>query len=331
MFRSAALKLTLWYLAIIMAISVVFSLSLYRVSSDDLYRNVNRQIGYFNNLLGPSEGENYKVLRSRQLDQDLSHLKANLIVFNLLVLLSGGAASYWLARRTLEPIEEAMESQSRFASDASHELRTPLTAIMTENEVALRSKNLTKTEATGLLKSNLEEVAKLKALSEGLLRLANGNGHIADPQPVSLKDITAQAAGRYAKAAAAKKIRIDNKVSDLQAKGDKDSLAELVSIFIDNAIKYTPAGGAVKLSSLRQNKCVKLKISDNGQGIKHSELPQIFDRFYRADSSRTKDDAGGYGLGLAIAKKITDAHHGHIEVASTPGKGTAFTVVLPAA
>jgi signal transduction histidine kinase len=330
MFHSAALKLTLWYLAIIMAISLIFSASLYRVSSADLDRNVNRQIGYFNNLLAPDQLGNYRDLRSAQLDEDLNHLRGNLVLFNLLVLAGGGAASYWLARRTLEPIEEALESQTRFASDASHELRTPLTAIMTENEVALRNRSLTKTGAVKVIKSNLEEASKLKSLAEGLLRLSNGD-LVQTAGPLNIKPVVAEAVERYAKAAQQKKIRITDDVGELSIMGDKDSLIEMISVFIDNAIKYSPGGGSVKISATKRSNNIIIVISDNGSGIKQSDLPHIFDRFYRADSARARDSAGGYGLGLAIAKKIAEAHHGHIEVASTIGKGTAFSLFLPAA
>lgn len=331
MFHSAALKLTVWYLAIIMAISLVFSVSLYQVSRGDLGRNVNRQVGYFNNLLAPDETINYRHLRDIQLDQDLRHLKGRLVIFNILVLASGGAASYWLARRTLEPIEQALEGQTRFASDASHELRTPLTAMITENEVALRNKSLTKTSAVAIIKSNLEEAVKLKALAEGLLRLSNGNGKVDNPLPVDIKIITAEAIDRYQAAAQAKKIKLNDNTNDLKVMGDKASLMELISIFIDNAIKYTPAGGQINITSQSQNRNIAIKVADTGQGIKATDLPHIFERFYRADSSRHKESAGGYGLGLSIAKKIVEAHHGHIEVASTPDKGTVFTIVLPAA
>jgi signal transduction histidine kinase len=330
MFHSAALKLTLWYLAIIMAISLIFSISLYQVSSADLGRNVNRQIGYFTNLLAPEESNNYRQLRNRQLDQDLRHLKANLVLFNLLVLLSGGAASYWLARRTLEPIEKTLDSQTRFAADASHELRTPLTAMMTENEVALRSKNMTKAEAVELLKSNLEEAAKLKSLAEGLLRLSNG-GLVDKPQVVSLKTVSETAISRFEKAAGAKKISLKNEVPDINTLGDADSLTELVAIFLDNAVKYSPRGSQIKLSGGRRHKNVFFKVADNGAGISRSELPHIFERFYRTDSARSKNSGGGYGLGLAIAQKIAEAHNGHIEVSSTVGKGTVFSVFLPPA
>lgn len=330
MFHSAALKLTGWYLAIIMAISILFSFSLYRVSSADLDRNVNRQIGYFNNLLGPDESQDYGILRQKQLGQDLDHLRGSLVLFNVLVLIGGGAASYWLARRTLAPIEEALDAQSRFASDASHELRTPLTAIQTENEVALRDKSLSKQAAVRLLHSNLEEVAKLKALAEGLLRLSNGNGEILEPKPVSTKAAAAKAIERYERAAKVKKIDLVNNVSGFKVLGDADAVSELISIFIDNSIKYSPEGSQVTLSSQRSGGQILIKIADSGFGMKQSELPHIFERFYRSDNSRAKDSAGGYGLGLAIAKKITETHKGHIEVSSAVGKGTTFTIFLPA-
>jgi len=330
-FHSAALKLTVWYLAIIMAISLIFSGLLYRVSSQELEHNVNRQLGYFNNFLGPNDFDIYNNLRQHQLDEDISHLKANLLVFNVVVLAAGGAASYWLARRTLRPIETALESQSRFAADASHELRTPLTAIQTENEVALRNTKLTKDEAVSLVKSNLEEVAKLKALSEGLLRLANGAGRDIEHQPVSVKEVLNAAIERNEKLAHDKKIKITMKAADAKASGDYEALVELFSILIDNAVKYSGRSTAIKITSKIHNKQLEVRMADQGQGIEAKELPHIFERFYRADRSRTRTDAGGYGLGLAIAKQIVQLHNGYITVQSSPGKGSVFTVSLPAA
>lgn len=329
-FHSAALRLTLWYLAIIMTVSIVFSGMLYRVSADNLRRNLNRQIGYFNNFLGPGDFDNYAQLRQNQLNQDMNLLKANLVIFNLLVLAGGGAASYWLARRTLEPIENALELQSRFAADASHELRTPLTAIQTENEVALRNPKLNKQQAIGLLKSNLEEIAKLKGLSEGLLQLAS-TGQAEDLQNLSINETIQTAVNRLSKPAAQKKIKILNKAKDLAVRGHPDSLSELFYIFIDNAIKYSPPKSQITITARKHHRAVQVKISDQGRGISPADLPSIFERFYRAEHSRSREDSGGYGLGLAIAKKITEAHRGHIEVSSVLGKGTSFIVHLPSA
>jgi two-component system sensor histidine kinase CiaH len=331
MFHSAALKLTLWYLAIIMTISLIFSGLLYRVSAAELERSVNRQVGYFNNFLTPDDYNSYLSLRRHQLEQDRNRLRANLVIFNLIVLGGGGAASYWLARRTLQPIEDSLKSQSRFAADASHELRTPLTAIQTENEVALRNPKLTKQQAAALLRSNLEEVAKLKSLSEGLLRLANNQGRIDHPQLVELKPAVKQAVERRLKTAEAKSIKLKPQLSDAKTLGDPESLAELFFILIDNAIKYSPQKSTVSILLERRGKAVRVEVKDRGQGIAADELPNIFERFYRTDSSRSRSGSGGYGLGLAIARQIIQAHHGHIEVSSAPGKGSTFIVHLPAA
>jgi signal transduction histidine kinase len=331
LFHSAALKLTGWYLMIIMLLSIGTSLALYHVSSGDLSRNTHRQVGFFNNYLAPGDFDTFTQLRQTQLDQDLGHLRGNLLIFNLGVLIIGGAASYALARRTLRPIEESLESQKRFAGDASHELRTPLTAMQTEIEVALRNRGITKDEAVGLLQSNLEEVAKLKALSEGLLQLSSTDGIEDLDQAVSLKDVTNQAIERLDKVALGRKIKINSTVKEIAVRGNHQHLVDLFAILLDNALKYSPRGSQVKISSSAKDKTAIVSVIDEGEGIAPADLPNIFERFYRADSSRSKLQTNGYGLGLAIAKKITDLHGGSIEVKSAPQKGSTFSVHLPRA
>lgn len=328
-FRSAALKLTLWYLLIIMGLSFLFSGSLYRISSEELARNTSRQISYFNDELAPGDFNAYRQLRQKQYNESLDNLRGSLVLFNLLVLVGGGLVSYVLARRTLRPIEESLNAQKRFTGDASHELRTPLTAMQTEIEVALRNPKLTRNESIELLKSNLEEVNKLKDLSEGLLSLAGNNEKNLDKDRLQVPEILAQAVDRNLKNAEAKNIKLTSKAASLNVHGDRASLVQLVSILLDNAIKYTPRGGQVEVTAERRDKHVQLRVKDNGQGITAEDLPRIFDRFYRADSSRSKEAAEGYGLGLAIAKKIADLHGAYIEVKSAPKKGSTFTVHMP--
>jgi len=329
MFHSAALKLTLWYLIIIMALSIAFSVAIYHLSSDELFRNNQRQTYFLNDRLPQRNFNSFTYLRQQDLDDAMRHLRGNLLLFNLMVLIGGGAASYALARRTLQPIEDSLESQKRFTGDASHELRTPLAVMQTENEVALRNPKLTKQEAVDQLKSNLEEVAKLKMLSDGLLKLSSFDSTTPLETVVDMKDVAAEAAARWEKAAAAKKIKLTSNLSSGKVRGDSDSLIELLSVLIDNAIKYNQKGGEVIISTGRRGRNIVCTVADKGKGIAAADLPKVFERFYQAESSRSGSD--GYGLGLSIAKRIAEVHNGVIEVRSAPNKGSTFTVVIPQA
>ncbi|MBI2592457.1 HAMP domain-containing histidine kinase [Candidatus Saccharibacteria bacterium] len=329
MFHSAALKLTMWYLAIIMALSIGLSVALYYVSNIELTKSANRTLDFYNIVFGPDDKGAFSNERLQQLSKDRAHLRNNLVLFNVGVLLVGGGASYALARRTLQPIEEALEAQKRFTGDASHELRTPLTAMQTEIEVALRSPSLSKKEATDLLKSNLEEVGKLRNLSEGLLILATASNNDLPKQKVLIKDAVEQAAQAVAKLAKSRKISIKTSARPIQVVGNHQQILNLLSILLDNAIKYSQPGGEVELTAKISDQQAIISVIDHGQGIEASDLPYIFERFYRADASRSKNHIEGYGLGLAIAKKIVDLHNGSIEVASTPNMGSTFIVKLP--
>jgi two-component system sensor histidine kinase CiaH len=329
MFHSAAVKLTLWYLGIIMVLSISFSVAIYNLSRNELIQNNRRQNFYLNDRLPSPNFNSFNNLRQQDVSEGLRNLKGSLLVFNLMVLLAGGAASYALARRTLEPIEEALESQKRFTGDASHELRTPLTVMQTENEVALRNSNLSKKEAVEHLKSNLEEVAKLKMLSDGLLKLASFDNDKALTTAVDMKAVASEALKRHKKIAEAKNIKITNSISSQSVMGDFESLVELTSILLDNAVKYSKEGTEVIIAGQSRNKVAHLSVADQGFGITKKDLPKIFDRFYQADMSRS--GKAGYGLGLSIAKRIAEVHNGSIEVSSAPSKGSTFTLLLPTA
>ncbi len=331
MFHSATIRLTLWYLAIIMLVSAAFSWALYATTDRELRLGLRRQAGIIRQFPGYTSFLAQPQDFETQLAEAEGHLQLDLLFVNLLILGGGGAASYFLAKRTLRPIEEALDVQSRFTADASHELRTPLTAMRTEIEVALREKKIGPAEAKALLTSNLEEIAKLEALSGALLKLAQHDQNQLELVACSLKSIATASVERLEVVAKAKHITIINNTGDLSVMGDEQSLADLLVILLDNAIKYSPAKTTITLDARKHANLAHLTVSDQGRGIKALDLPRIFDRFFRADASRSAQDVSGYGLGLAIARQIVETHGGSIEADSTPGQGSVFTVKLPLA
>jgi len=329
MIHSAVVRLTLFYLAIIMALSIGFSLVIYRISSEELTRTVKTP-GVISFLDRQTVRTEFEDFRDMQLQESNRKLQQNLVLLNAGTLALGAIVSYALARRTLQPIEEAFEAQGRFTADASHELRTPLTAMQTSIEVGLRNPKLTLAGSKALLTSMLDEVKKLSSLSNGLLKLTRSdNGHFPK-EPVVLQEVAAEAVAQLQLAAGNKDITVHNDVQAQQVLGDALSLKEALVILLDNAIKYSPSNTTMTVASRRQGKQVLLSVADHGQGIKAMDLEHIFDRFYRADSSRSRHQVEGYGLGLAIAQKIAEAHGGTITVQSSLGEGSTFTIKLPA-
>ena len=323
-------KLALSYLAVLMVVSLILTVPLYRVSAAAGERGLHRERQYFEGTDPNAFDPNYQQVENGQVTGLHNRLRGELVGLNVLILVIGGGLSYYLAKRTLAPIETALAAQTRFAADASHELRTPLTAMKSEIEVALRDTKLSSGEARELLASNLEEVAKLEALAGGLLRLAR---HENEPLPVTaiaLREVAVGAVSRLATAAAQHKITVDVDNIDVSVLGDADSLVELVVILLDNAIKYSQPGTTVSISARRRGGTAALVVRDEGAGIAATDLPHIFDRFYRADTSRSKTTPG-YGLGLSIAARVAELHRGSIEATSRLGHGSTFTVHLPAA
>ena len=300
LFNKARIKLTLVFLIIIMIISGFFSLNIYRAMNQGLQRGPRI-------MRLPDQELIANEIRDMMIEQ--------LLLTNLWILVMSGVAGYILAGITLKPIEEAMEEQKRFISDASHELRTPLTVIKTETEVTLRDKKLDLKNAKKQLISNLEETEKLKKLTDYLLRI---NKDASQPkEEIDLKEVAKNVIEKT-------KEKINLKGDSVKILANKMAIEELLTILLDNAVKYSPKDGKISVT-VKPN---VLEVKDSGMGIRESDIPHIFDRFYRADMSRTKNKIEGYGLGLAIAKNIVEAHKGKIEVESEVGKGSTFRVIL---
>jgi len=250
MFRSARFKITVWYVIAIMIISLTFSLVIYRSIVQDLnqrYVNIENQIkSNFRDL------EKIPPVLQNMLRNDLRVARQR--VYFMLLFANGGIfilsllVGYFLAGRTLRPIEEMVEEQNRFISDASHELRTPLTALKTSTEVALRDKNMSAEEARKILEENLEDIGSLEMLSEHLLHLAQyqRGRRVLDLKKINL----AESAGRVYKKTSAvaenKSITFEIEARDAWINADAISIEELILILLDNAFKYTPRGGKVR-------------------------------------------------------------------------------------
>lgn len=328
MFQSATLKLTGWYLLIIMVISLLFSMLVYQSASSEV-RNRLEQFGQ-RLPFDPAFDIETQLgnIRKFQVDEAAHNIFMNLLYTNLVVLVCGGLVSYLMAKRTLEPLEEAHAAQERFVSDASHELRTPLAAMKTELEVSLKDPNLSKTDMQQLLESNLEEVNKLTKLSQTLLTLSKMEYDKLVHERINLGDIVQAVIDKYDSGG---RITLQEKHKPIIIDAHQPSIEELLTILIDNALKYSPPDSKVTISITKRTGKALFTIINTGKGIPSKDLPHIFDRFYRADNARSRSEQTSFGLGLSLAKQIVELHDGDLTASSAPDKETTFTVQLPTA
>jgi signal transduction histidine kinase len=233
----------------------------------------------------------------------------------------------------LNRLQETFESQRRFIADASHELRTPLTAIRGNVDVLARQMERDGSsgdEVDETIDDLRRESERMRRLIEDLLLLARSETTKADEDRrvlVELEEVTGEAI--RVGSALARGQQLDLTVhSSATVIADRDRLFQVFLILIDNAIRYTPASGEVAVTSGIEGGSAVVRVADTGVGIAPEHLPHVFDRFYRADSSRQRG-SGGTGLGLAIARAIVERHGGAITIQSALGSGTTVTVELP--
>ena len=332
MFKSARIRLTGLYIIIVTFVGIIFSSIIYRDFVMELHKNYAAAEYRLHNQITISPPRRAVVisLLAEDFEKSKKIVFLRLLAINGFVISVSGIAAYFLAGKTLQPIELAVEDQKRFVSDASHELRTPLTSMKSEIEVALRDKKMTVKDNKKLLSSNLEEVDKMQKLTNYLLalnRYESGNFKLTK-EKINIANLAEKIIKNNQKKAEKRAIQLTSKLKEANIYANQTSIEELISILIDNAIKYTPPKGKIKVTVKTLKRNTVIEIADNGIGIKASEIPYIFNRFYRADSARSKHTTEGYGLGLSIAKSIVDLHHSQICVKSTPGIGTTFTVTL---
>jgi signal transduction histidine kinase len=255
--------------------------------------------------------------------------------FVALVLVAVGG--WMLARQSTAPVERNIEQMRRFMADAAHELRTPLTVVRSRAEVALQRAR-TPDEYVQALHAIERETERLGGIVEDLLMLARAD---AGQRPIErrrifLDDLTLDAAESARIIADRKAVRLEvEEFEEAAVNGDPTLLRQLVLILLDNAIKFTDPGGVVRVGVRADASVATLTVTDTGIGIPAEQLPHVFDRFYRGDSSRTRDASNGggsegVGLGLSIAQWIAQQHDGSIRIESESGQGARITVQFPA-
>lgn len=262
-------RLALSYLAVIMTLSLAFSVIIYAITSAQL----NRPLPPGEHAQQPPELIERQF--SRRLEQRNSETRGSVIIslaaLNGVMLLVGYWLSLLLARRTLAPIERAMRAQVQFVSDASHELRTPLTALMTTNEVALRKKTLDEKKVKAVFQRNIDEVEKLRKLTDNLLQLTQVDNQQIEKQAVDMAKLVRDTVDRYQPVADKKQVVLDVQVPSVTYVVAVAAVTQILGTLIDNAIKYSPSGSTVVIRLDGQT----LSVVDQGIGIAKQDQAKI--------------------------------------------------------
>lgn len=318
MFDAARLRLTLWYLLILTIIVLLLSGILYNVLTNLLHSEIHE--------LAPIVRRGVANFFAR----DEHELLLQIIAIDAAVLVPAAAGAYLLAGRTLRPIREAMDRQERFAVAASHELRTPLTVLQGTLDVALL-RNRTPEEYKEILSQAAAEAGQMGTLIGDVLALARvqSDREALALELLDLRDVVQEAVDGIRPLVERKGQHLEvASGAELPVRGDRLKLRQLLANLLDNAVTYTPEGGAIRVVVHHERGHATVEVRDTGRGIAAKHLPHLFEPFYRVDEARG-DGAEHSGLGLALAHWIARAHGGQIHVASEPDVGSVFALTLP--
>lgn len=239
--------------------------------------------------------------------------------------------SYFLAGKSLRPVKQSYENQKKFIADASHELRTPLTVIQTNVEVLRMKEDEVLSENIHWLNNISSESETMSKLISNLLTIAQADNNrlIFQKKLFDLSALCAEVYDLMYDFAKQQDITLKSDIQkDIEFKGDEDKVKQAIRILVDNAIKYTNAGGTVTIKLTTTMRSIQVSVTDTGIGLSEKDQKKIFERFYRVDDARHREE-GGFGLGLNICALIVKQHGGKIVIHSELGKGSTFTIILP--
>jgi signal transduction histidine kinase len=314
LFQNARLKLTAYYVFIMSIILIIFSGALIYTIDINIEENLSGKIIITENVENP-------------LDHTTDEIENLIYYIDGILLMIIAILSYFLAGRTLKPINDNLNAQKQFSTDASHDLRTPISIIISESEVALSENN--NKYFKNVIQSNLEEAKKMSKLVNDLLLISRGEDKDINNiyTRIDLHNFMNKIVSKMKVQALNKGLTlvISNYIK-IFTKVNISNFERAILNILQNAINYTNKGG-IKVTVTDDNKKAYIEISDTGVGIKEEDLPFVFDRFYKAEHSR--NDQSGSGLGLCISKQIITEHNGGIEIKSKVNVGTTITISIP--
>lgn len=286
---------------------------------------------YFRTFAFQQDGKIVQIVRDITAEEEMLNTLFLILVIGCSVgSLCAIGIGFFLAGRALVPIQNSWEKQQQFVSDASHELRTPLAVIQSKTDVLFQSPSATIEEKAMDISKISKECRRLSKLVANLLLLARSDSNQIemDKKTFEMDTLLEEIVDPYKELASYQEKEMILKVEHgISFMGDRERIHQMMVILLDNAMKYTNEGGHIQIDCTQMNSSIRIRVKDDGIGVKDEDIPKLFNRFYQGDKARSTSE--GAGLGLSIANWIVEKHYGKILVESRWGEGTCFEVILP--
>ncbi|MED0950830.1 HAMP domain-containing sensor histidine kinase [Bacillus mobilis] len=286
---------------------------------------------YFRTFAFKEDGKIVQIVRDTTAEEEMLNTLFLILVIGCSVgSLFAIGIGFFLAGRALVPIQNSWEKQQQFVSDASHELRTPLAVIQSKTDILFQSPSATIEEKAMDISTISKECRRLSKLVANLLLLARSDSNQIemDKKIFEMDTLLEEIVGPYKEIASYQGKEMILKVEHgISFMGDRERIHQMMVILLDNAMKYTNEGGHIQIDCTQTNSSIRIRVKDDGIGVKDEDIPKLFNRFYQGDKARSASE--GAGLGLSIANWIVEKHFGKISVESQWGEGTCFEVILP--